>query len=341
MARSKSKVLSEGVQFVIQNFPSLAKVGETYEYSVKTIAGTDVGKMAEVQITYDGMSREAGDFTVEYKEVNGEQAGQWLPLLEDRFGPPEGFPISDITADFRVTFKKQGSVKSTFKMVLVEGEDVLAQAETNVTAVNELPTISINGLDAAIKTLDETQFTVSTSGEFPKESVRVKISSDASEDDLVLYYKEVNEPQAGQWLELKGGYFGAPEGFPFSTISVDMKVVPKVAKKYNYTLSVVTVKSEEVICSTEKVITVIDNPINPEDDILTDEEKILLGTTKYTVMSNDTLYRIASRFGTSVNAICKANNFDSTKILLPGEIIIIPGSPNEILVPQSNNFIGE
>ena len=45
--------------------------------------------------------------------------------------------------------------------------------------------------------------------------------------------------------------------------------------------------------------------------------------TMYTIRNGDTFYKLARKFGTTVDAICKLNNFTKTKVLHPGQKIKI------------------
>jgi LysM repeat protein len=47
------------------------------------------------------------------------------------------------------------------------------------------------------------------------------------------------------------------------------------------------------------------------------------GTTSYTVIAGDTLYEIAQRFGTTIDAIMRANGLTSYTIV-PGQVLTIP-----------------
>ena len=48
-------------------------------------------------------------------------------------------------------------------------------------------------------------------------------------------------------------------------------------------------------------------------------------TRTYTVQPGDTLYSIAGRYGTTVNAIVTANNIADPNLILPGQVLVIPG----------------
>ncbi|GEM_PF-6071505 len=51
--------------------------------------------------------------------------------------------------------------------------------------------------------------------------------------------------------------------------------------------------------------------------------------TVYTVQAGDTLWKIAQKYGTTIDVIAKANNLDPNKYLMIGQKIVIPGSPGQ------------
>ncbi len=53
------------------------------------------------------------------------------------------------------------------------------------------------------------------------------------------------------------------------------------------------------------------------------------GTAQYTVVTGDTLYGIATRFGTTVNDIMTANGLTS-HIIYPGQVLLIPTSARQV-----------
>jgi len=109
-------------------------VGEATEFSFTTEANADAGKMVIG-------TAEFGDPTaitdLEYYEV---QNGQWYPLTGD-FGPASGFPMSDATSTFRVTFTQAGTYSLTAYMKQVGTGEILCQTMAVVT-VKERATIS-------------------------------------------------------------------------------------------------------------------------------------------------------------------------------------------------------
>lgn len=61
-----------------------------------------------------------------------------------------------------------------------------------------------------------------------------------------------------------------------------------------------------------------------------------IGTDYYVVEKGDSLYKIASNFGITVDALKKANNLTSN-VLNIGQVLIIPGTAGNVTPPSSSN----
>ncbi|MBX3000560.1 MAG: peptidoglycan DD-metalloendopeptidase family protein [Caldilineaceae bacterium] len=59
----------------------------------------------------------------------------------------------------------------------------------------------------------------------------------------------------------------------------------------------------------------------------------------YTVQPGDTLGEIATRFGTSVEALAAANNITNVNVLAVGQVLVIPGAPQ--MLPFVTSYPGE
>lgn len=99
------------------------------EFTFTTTANDDAGKMV---IGTSNFSNADAIEKLEYYEVAN---GNWCELTGD-FGPDQGFPMSNATSRFRVTFKTAGNYTFTASMKLADGGTVLCSTNVNFT-VNE------------------------------------------------------------------------------------------------------------------------------------------------------------------------------------------------------------
>ncbi len=98
-------------------------VGEPTEFTFTTTANDDAGTMVI------GTSNFSDADAIEKLEYLESKDGKWYEFKGD-FGPSTGFPMSNATSKFRVTFKKGGNYTFTASMKKVDGGDVLCS--TNV-----------------------------------------------------------------------------------------------------------------------------------------------------------------------------------------------------------------
>ncbi len=102
--------------------PNEFKVGVATEFSVSTTKGDYAGgNVIGTAVLLDDSKIDK----LEYFEVNDNT---WKVLSGDSFGPQSGFPLMDITSKFRVTFKEAGDTSVTVKIVTVEGQELVAEA---------------------------------------------------------------------------------------------------------------------------------------------------------------------------------------------------------------------
>lgn len=105
----------------VSGIPATVPISEAVEFSVSIRAGSNAGKMvvgtSEIDGDYDSLVEK-----VEYYEVKDSQ---WHLLSGIQFGPAQGFPLSDATSKFRVTFKAAGTLKVTFKLQTVDTQEVV------------------------------------------------------------------------------------------------------------------------------------------------------------------------------------------------------------------------
>lgn len=60
---------------------------------------------------------------------------------------------------------------------------------------------------------------------------------------------------------------------------------------------------------------------------------------KYTVVSGDSLYKIASRYNISANLLAILNNIDSNSYIYPGQILLVPKKDTIIYVTKGEDTI--
>lgn len=101
-------------------------IGEPVEFTFTTTANEDADTM--VLGTFDFSDPSA----IEKLEYYETKDGNWYEFNGD-FGPSTGFPMSDATSKFRVTFKKAGNYTLTASMKKVAGEDVLCSTKVDLT----------------------------------------------------------------------------------------------------------------------------------------------------------------------------------------------------------------
>ena len=101
-------------------------VGKAKEFTFTTTANDDAGIMVV------GLSNFSDPSAIEKLEYYEKINGQWYELSGE-FGPETGFPMTDATSKFRVTFKKAGDYSFTAKMVKVEDGETLCETDVDFT----------------------------------------------------------------------------------------------------------------------------------------------------------------------------------------------------------------
>lgn len=118
-------------------------VGVPTEFTFTTTANDDAGKMV---IGTSNFSNAEAIEKLEYYEVKN---GQWYELKGD-FGPSTGFPMSDATSRFRVTFKTAGEYTFTASMKLADGGTVLCSTNVNFTVSAKPENIAVVANESAL-----------------------------------------------------------------------------------------------------------------------------------------------------------------------------------------------
>lgn len=116
---------------VLINIPSEFVVGVKQRFSVTTYPGTSQGVMVKGKASID-----TEEFQAYYLETHGDNAGKYLPLEGDSFGPSTGFPFMDATSYFAVEFSEAGDFNLTVQIVKVDGGEAVCEQSV---AVKVLP----------------------------------------------------------------------------------------------------------------------------------------------------------------------------------------------------------
>ena len=104
-------------------------VGKPTEFTFTTVANGDADKMVI------GTSNFSDAEAIEKLEYFETQDNAWHEFSGD-FGPSTGFPMSDATSKFRVTFKKAGNYTFTASMKTVDDDETLCSTEVTFNVRN-------------------------------------------------------------------------------------------------------------------------------------------------------------------------------------------------------------
>ena len=222
-------------------------VGVTTEFSFTTTANDDLGKMVRAFASFN--DADAVD-KLEYYEVKD---GNWYEF-DGNFGPPSGFPMSDATSKFRITFKEAGDYSFTAIMKEVATGDELCS--TNVSfSVRDYKkgtlTTDIADKSFVVGKVTEFTFTTTANDDLGKMVIGTSNFSDADAIEKLEYY-EVND---GKWYEFKGD-FGPSTGFPMSDATSKFRITFKEAGDYTFTASMKEVATGDELCSVNVSFTV-------------------------------------------------------------------------------------
>lgn len=262
-------------------------VGTSTEFTITTTANDDANKMVIGTAVFSDPSAIE---KLEYYEV---QDGNWYELAGD-FGPSTGFPMSDATSTFRVTFKKAGiySVEIFIKSV----EDGSVVCSTTATAL--VSGSSAFTTDAGNKTFvvgEATEFTFTTVANEDAGKMVIGTAEFSNPDaiDVLEYYEVQNDT----WYPLEGD-FGPATGFPMSNATSTFRITFKQAGTYTLTaymkgvesgdtlcfaIATITVKDRSAISFTDESIEIKYSDVNATNDTLVDS----VTGAEYTYKSDD------------------------------------------------------
>ena len=183
-----SKVQIEGLQ-------DIYAVGDEVVYKVNTKpADMDLNVMVKGYVT--GLTPEERQLVdIWYKE---SKTGEWMPFTTDYFGPESGFPFIETASEFKIKFKKAGTID--FKIEIREinkaknKNDGAVLATTSKTITIQQPLVSTN----TAPTINVQDATITIGDEFdPRRGVTATDKEDGDITHLIKIRSFVNPKKAG------------------------------------------------------------------------------------------------------------------------------------------------
>ena len=231
------------------------KVGTVHEFTFSTVANDDAGVMVV------GVSNFSNPEAIEKLEYYEVMNNTWYELTDSEFGPSNGFPMSNATSKFRVTFKTAGEYTFTASMVAAnDKEKVICTTDASFTILEKVvPVLSTNIGDQIFKAGgDWVEFTFSTvANDYAGEMVYGGSDFGVAYEDKIagLEYKA-----GDQWIDMKGQNFGGENGFPMAdaTSTFRVKFTEDAAGEYTFTAAMKRVSDDKELCTLEVPFEVVE-----------------------------------------------------------------------------------
>ena len=253
----------ENAPSITSDLETKATVGEEKDFTVTTTAKEAAGELVRVKITLSDPTQK-DNIALQYQEIND---GNYYALPFDEngetwYGPETGFPLGDVSSNFKVSFAAQGTYMYKLAVVKVSDGTVVASTmkHVKVEASENAPTI-VSDLGTKATVGEEKSFTVSTTAqEAAGELVRVKItlSDPTQKDNIALQYQEINDGNYyGLPFDENGeAWYGPEAGFPLSDASSNFKVTFTAPGTYGYKLELVKVSDGSVLATVDENVNV-------------------------------------------------------------------------------------
>lgn len=225
-------------------------VGEQMVFTFTTTANGDAGTY--VLGTFEFSDRDAVE-KLEYLEV---QSGTWYEFYGD-FGPATGFPMTDATSTFRVTFNKAGNYTVNAAMVTVGDRTPLCTATAKVTVQRANAANLATNIDQQLFLLgQQTVFTLTTTANGDAgTNVRGNIAFD---DNSAVEKLEYYDEESKTWNEINGE-FGPEDGFSMADATSTFRVTFNKTGSYTMSASLDAVEGGAALCTVSQSITVFEH----------------------------------------------------------------------------------
>lgn len=225
-------------------------VNEATEFTVTSVANDDAGKM--VKGSFDFSDPDAITKLEYYETAEGMQG--WYELTGD-FGPTTGFPITDATSRFRVTFNKTGTFSVTIALKDVTTGQSYAVATETVTVKNKsgVITTDISSKEFVVNQSTEFSFTSTANDDAGRMVKGSFVFSDLDAIDTLEYYETAEGMQG--WYALTGD-FGPATGFPMIDGTSKFRVTFKKAGDFTVTVLMKEVGTDAEVCKVNASVSV-------------------------------------------------------------------------------------
>ncbi len=272
-------------EIIINGLDSFKEMMEK-EFSVATIANDFSGINVRVEfiLTKENSELNGDEVVLSYKEVSMED-NPYLPLnlvpidgsLTGTFGPSSGFPLGDITSNFKATFAMGSAGKYTLQMsiITIDEEETLASFSTNFDVLQMVkPVIVGDGLDDFEETVEKS-FSVSTIANDCIEMLVLgtfeitRLDGELQGNEVSILYEEV---KTGEYLPLPlvlqddklTGSFGPPNGFPLTNATSNFKATFAEGSvgDYKANINIIHPDSEKIVTQVTFDITVREKVYN-------------------------------------------------------------------------------
>ncbi|MCQ2455521.1 MAG: Ig-like domain-containing protein [Clostridia bacterium] len=181
-------------------------VGTPTEFTFTTKANDDINTLVKGSFVF---SDPTAIEKLEYKENND---GNWYEFYGE-FGLDSGFPMSDATSEFRVTFKKVGVFTVSAYIKTASDGTTLCSAENIPVTVNGRSTLTTNIEDKTFVVGETTEFEFTTMAN--EDAGIMVLGSFEFSNPEALDKLEYKESTNGEWYEFYGD-FGLDTGFSFT-----------------------------------------------------------------------------------------------------------------------------
>ena len=225
-------------------------VNEATEFTVTSVANDDAGKM--VKGSFDFSDPDAITKLEYYETAEGVQG--WYELTGD-FGPTTGFPITDATSRFRVTFNKTGTFSVSIALKDVTTGQSYAVATETVTVKNKsgVITTDISSKEFVVNQSTEFSFTSTANDDAGRMVKGSFVFSDLDAIDTLEYYETAEGMQG--WYALTGD-FGPATGFPMIDGTSKFRVTFKKAGDFTVTVLMKEVGTDAEVCKVNASVSV-------------------------------------------------------------------------------------